>query len=258
MKMFINSTDDLNTTNALIPLIAYLALNDGRFPNEKALKNAQNWLYAALMWARYTAQTDQRLEADVQLVVRQSEPWDLLRANIVEQRGRIDVKPSDLEGRNAQHPLYRMTYILAKAHGAVDWFNGAPLGTTHGDAYGLHSHHIFPQAILYKNGWDPENYTHRQAVNEIANRAFLTATTNLEISSAPPGDYLADIEKAYPGALAAQFVPYDTALWSVDKYRDFLATRREIKGGPGCLNRFSASISGASAGVRLPSGVAAG
>ena len=31
-----------------------------------------------------------------------------------------------------------------------------------------------------------------------------------------------------------------------------------IRGGPGCLNRFSASISGASAGVRLPSGVAAG
>ena len=29
------------------------------------------------------------------------------------------------------------------------------------------------------------------------------------------------------------------------------------RGGPGCLNRFSASISGASAGVRLPSGVAA-
>jgi hypothetical protein len=29
-------------------------------------------------------------------------------------------------------------------------------------------------------------------------------------------------------------------------------------GGLGCLNRFSASISGASAGVRLPSGVAAG
>jgi hypothetical protein len=32
----------------------------------------------------------------------------------------------------------------------------------------------------------------------------------------------------------------------------------EARGGPGCLNRFSASISGASAGVRLPSGVAAG
>ena len=30
------------------------------------------------------------------------------------------------------------------------------------------------------------------------------------------------------------------------------------RAGPGCLNRFSASISGASAGVRLPSGGAAG
>jgi hypothetical protein len=34
--------------------------------------------------------------------------------------------------------------------------------------------------------------------------------------------------------------------------------RVEDRGGPGCLNRFSASISGASARVRLPSGVAAG
>jgi CheY-like chemotaxis protein len=29
------------------------------------------------------------------------------------------------------------------------------------------------------------------------------------------------------------------------------------RGGPACLNRFSASISGTSAGVRLPSGAAA-
>ena len=34
--------------------------------------------------------------------------------------------------------------------------------------------------------------------------------------------------------------------------------RISIRGGPGCLNRISASISGASAKVRLPSGVAAG
>ena len=31
----------------------------------------------------------------------------------------------------------------------------------------------------------------------------------------------------------------------------------DVRGGPGCLNSFSASISGASAGVRLPSGEAA-
>jgi uncharacterized membrane-anchored protein len=35
------------------------------------------------------------------------------------------------------------------------------------------------------------------------------------------------------------------------------ATNVADRAGPGCLNRFSASISGASAGVRLPSGRAA-
>jgi hypothetical protein len=37
-----------------------------------------------------------------------------------------------------------------------------------------------------------------------------------------------------------------------------LGKARELRGGPGCLNRFSASISGVSAGVRLPSGMAVG
>jgi hypothetical protein len=36
------------------------------------------------------------------------------------------------------------------------------------------------------------------------------------------------------------------------------ATAAFERSGPGCLNNFSASISGASAGVRLPSGGAAG
>ena len=227
-KAFINSTDDLNTSNALIPLVTYLSVNDGKFPDEKTIRHATNWLYAALMWARYTGQTDQRLEVDVQLVVRETEPWNALRANIVEQRGRIEVKDSDFEGRGAQHPLYKATFILAKAHSAVDWFNGLPLGQTHGEPYGLQSHHIFPQSHLYRNGWDSDNYMHRQAVNEIANRAFLAATPDSQISDKPPDEYLPEIEEKYPGALSAQFVPLEPRLWTVDRYPEFLAVRREI------------------------------
>ena len=239
-KAFIHSADDLNTSNALIPLVTYLAVNEGKFSDEKSIRHASNWLYAALMWARYTAQTDQRLEADVQLVVRETEPWDALRSNIVEQRGRIEVKDSDFEGRGAQHPLYKATFILAKAHSATDWFNGLPLARTHGANYGLQSHHIFPQAYLYKNGWDSDNYTHRQAVNEIANRAFLTATSNQQISDKPPEEYLAEIEEKYPGALSAQFVPISPELWKVDRFPDFLAARREIVARK--LNEFMDSL----------------
>ena len=127
---YIHGTEDLNTTNALIPLVTFLARSNGIFVDHKSTKHAVNWLYSALMWARYTAQTDQRLEADLSIIAKEVEPWAALRANIIEQRGRIEVKSDDFEGRTAQHPLYRMVHILAKAHGAVDWFNGVPLGKT--------------------------------------------------------------------------------------------------------------------------------
>jgi hypothetical protein len=227
-RAFIHSADDLNTTNALVPLVVYLAGKERGFPNDTAVKHAINWLYAALMWARYTSQTDQRLESDVTLVVKESEPWDALRAQIIDQRGRIAVEASDFAGRGTQHPFYRAAFILAKAHDAVDWFNGLQLAQTHGTAYGLNSHHIFPQALLYRSGFNIEDYTHRQLVNEIANRAFLTAESNADLRDRPPSEYLPEVEKRFPGALASQFVPLDPGLWIIDRYRDFLASRRSL------------------------------
>ncbi len=227
-QAFIHSTDDLNSNNNLIPLVAYLSLHDGRFPNEKAMKHAIHWLYAAQTRARYAGQTDQNLEHDVSIIVREDSPWQALCDQIIDQRGRIEVKANDLEGRGVQHPIFRMALIISKAHSAVDWFNGVPLGSVHGDAYYIHKHHIFPQALLYKNGFDNENHLHRKIVNEIANRAYLTAETNLSISDRAPDIYLSEVEKRFPGALKKQFVPVDPELWKVERYQDFLAARREI------------------------------
>jgi hypothetical protein len=228
-QAFIHSTADLNTTNVLVPIVVYLSLHDGKFPTEKTLKRAVQWLYYAQMWARYTAQTDQRLEHDVSLMVREESPWDLLCNQIIDQRGRIEVKANDLEGRGVQHPLHRMTLILAKAHDALDWFNGVTLGSTLlGQAYCIHKHHIFPQSVLYKNGYDPDNHLHRKIINEIANRAFLTAETNLSISNKLPEEYLPEVESCYPGALPKQFIPMDPLLWRVERFPDFLEARREL------------------------------
>ena len=236
----IHSTEDLNTTNALIPIVAYLCQNGGTFPTQDSVKHAVNWLYAALMWSRYTSQTDQRLEGDVALVAKEMQPWDTLRAQIIDQRGRIKVEPSDFAGRGVQSPFYRATYVLAKAHNAVDWFNGLPLSKRHGKSFGIHSHHIFPQAILYKNGFNNSDYTDRQLVNEIANRAFLTADSNIANADAPPDAYLPEVDTKYPGALSSQFVPMDPNLWKVERYRDFLVARRETIAMK--LNEFMAAL----------------
>ncbi len=225
---FIHSTEDINATNIFIPIIAYLSLHNGHFPDDLNIKKAMHWLYAAHIWSRYASQTDQRLEKDVSIIVRETNPWTSLGNEIIDQRGRIEVKPSDLEGRGTQHPLYRMTYILAKSHAAADWFNGMPLGITSGKYYQLHNHHIFPQSVLYQNGFDPENHLHRKVVNEIANMAFLTADTNRSIANTPPEVYLSSVEEKYPGALVKQFIPMDKALWRVSRFQDFLETRREL------------------------------
>ena len=227
-KAYIHSTEDINTTNIFVPWIVYLSRNGLHFPNERTLKHALHWLYAANMWARYTGQTDQRLEHDVSLIVRHDNPWPALCDQIVDQRGRIEVKGDDFEGRGVQHPLYRMAFVVAKAHGAIDWFNGAPLGTTYGSYYRIHNHHIFPSSFLYANGYDSDNHLHRKIVNEIANRAFLTADTNMALSNTPPADYLPDVKEKYPGALVNQFIPMKPALWVPEHFGDFLQDRRKM------------------------------
>lgn len=225
---FIHSDRDLNTTNALIPMIAYLSRSKGVFRDQRSINHAANWLYSALLWTRYTAQTDQKLEADLSIVAKEVEPWQLMRNQIIDQRGRLDVKPSDFEGRGAQHPLFRLTAVLCKAHGAVDWFNGLPLVPHQGAAYAVHSHHVFPQSLLYETDWDSDNYLHRQSVNEIANRAFLTAASNQSLGRTEPAEYLPTVEENYPGALEKQFIPMDPGLWRVSHYREFLEARREL------------------------------
>jgi len=225
----IHSSEDLNTANVLMPAVVYLSRHGGTFSNEKSLRQFIRWLYAASSWARYTSQTDQRLDHDISIVRGNDEHWaDLVNA-IIDQRGRIELSPTDLVGRGTQHPFYRMTYVLMKANGAIDWFNGAPLDTHVGKSYGIHSHHIFPQSLLYSEGnFSIDNHVHRQLVNEIANRAFLTGDSNMGLGAKRPSGYLPEIEAKYPGALQKQFIPLDPSLWEVQRYAEFLERRRQL------------------------------
>jgi hypothetical protein len=226
----IHSTNDLPTTNVLVPAVVYLAWHDVKFDSDRTMRHFIHWMYAASTWARYTSQTDQRLAHDISIIKRSDSPWRELVDAIIDQRGRIEVKASDLEGRTTQHPLYRMTYVLAKSQGAIDWFNGIPLDVSPDGSYAIHSHHIFPKSLLYsdRGGYTSENHLHKKIVNEIANRAFLTGSSNVSLGNTEPSRYLPDVARKFPGALEKQFVPTDPALWELDRFEDFLAARRAL------------------------------
>lgn len=238
---YISSTKDMSTNNVLVPLVAYLSKNGGSF--EPALKNQfLYWMFLALIWGRYSGQTDQRLDKDVYLAINSSQPVIDLINEIEDQRGRIEIKPSDLEGRGSGHPLHRMLYILTRYNKATDWANGGSLQDTMGDYYSIQSHHVFPQAVLYKNGYNSENHLDKQRVNEIANRAFITRDANFSFLDTKPVDYLKEVMAKYPDALKQQMIPTETSLWEVEKYEDFLTARRKMLAD--ALNNFLEDLKG--------------
>ena len=189
-----------------------------------------HWIYAAHMWSRYASQTDQKLDQDIYVVLNNTKPHQKLIKNIIDTRGRIEVKPSDIEGRMVQNPFFNMAYITSKSKGALDWIDGTPLGKTFGKSYSFNRHHIFPSSLLYKpkGPYSGDISEEKLIVNEIGNRAFLTRNSNFEIFNKPPSRYLPKIEEKYPGELKKQFIPTDSELWKLENYEDFLIKRREL------------------------------
>jgi len=221
---YIDSSSELITNNVLIPILAYLFKYEN-FENEKIKKEFLYWMFLALIWRRYSGQTDQKLDKDVFLSMGTQNQIQNLVNEIKDERGRLDVKPSDLEGRSAGHPLHRMLYIVTKWNGAIDWANGGSLRDTLGDYNSIQSHHIFPQSLLYQDKYNSENHLDVKKVNEIANRAFITRDANYSISNQLPDLYLRNISKE---KLEKQFIPINETNWQIQNYEQFLKARRRL------------------------------
>jgi hypothetical protein len=225
---YIDQSRHLKTPFPLYPLVVHIARNGGAFSSQREKRDFLHWMYAALMWGRYSGSSETKLNADLG-ALSEPDPPARLRENLVRERGRIRVQAADLDRAGQTNTFYPMTYIVARSRGARDWFNGAPLYSKGvGAIFGLEAHHIFPQSVLYKSGYSSADTTHKQIVNQIANLAFLTKQANLKISNSDPLGYLHEVEDRFPGALAEQFVPMDASLWSVDRFEDFLAERRRL------------------------------
>lgn len=239
---YIDSSASLTSHYVLVPLVVYLANGNGHFVSERERREFLHWMYAALMWSRYAATTETRLNQDIQ-ALKDPNPTARLRAAIIAERGRIRVEGQDLANASTRTAFSTMAYVAARAAGAVDWVTGAPLyNKAVGKSNGLQYHHIFPQDLLYapKGPYNPNVPGDRYRVNEIANIAFLTQAGNAEISNRPPSEYLPKVRERYPGALERQAVPLNPALWTLENYEAFLQARRAALAD--AINQFMDSL----------------
>lgn len=182
-----------------------------------------HWLLVANAKGRYSrGSTETLLNEDLAIIFRKGEVSALMEP-VKRQFGRLSVEPGDLAGRGVGSPLFSLAYLALKAAGAKDWYSGLGLSLTHqGKLHFIQWHHVIPKSLLKERGYEPG------VINEIANMAFITGQTNRRISNKEAVNYLRDIvAKQGEATLQSQCVPTDEALWSTDRYADFLSYRRQ-------------------------------
>ena len=180
------------------------------------------WYIHTFLWGRYASASEGKMAQDLNVIAEGEGVEGLLRL-LRQQRGELNLTPDDFWGWSTGARFYPLLYLLTRVNHAKDFGTGIEL--THsllGKNSTLEVHHIFPKDVLYKAGKT------KAIVNSLANYAFLTKDTNLEILNKKPEEYMPYYQQKQPGALESNWIPIDHELWKVENYELFLQKRREM------------------------------
>ncbi len=182
------------------------------------------WILVANAKGRYSRGSSETLLDQDLATLRDGGGIQELIDRLRQQVGRLEIEPEELEGRNRRSALFKTMFLAFKANGARDWQSTLAIALDHsGSEHRLQFHHVFPKAVLKRNG-----YTAREA-DDIANLSFIGGRTNRRISDRAPVDYFpAMIEKSGKEAFASQCIPTDEESLTVASYKAFLKQRRTM------------------------------
>ncbi len=206
---------------ALVTLARLISERGGSITDVKAQQRILFWYVHSFLWGRYSGSTETRLQRDLDALEKAG--IDGLIAELELWRGDLRVRPDDFASSSIGARFYPLLYILTRVNQARDLCYGFHLSYGMvGASSRLHVHHVFPKKRLYEKGY------HRSQVNSLANFCLLTAECNQALGARRPQDYFPEVESENPGVLGSQWIPDAEALWSTDRYLDFLAARRTL------------------------------
>lgn len=225
-KAFIDSSDDYSSWYVLYVLVYYLSRKDSKFESDEEANKAIYWMFMALLWGRFSGSSESFLEKDMN-ILKETDSLEALIQEMHLYRGtNLYLRPEDLALQGVRSRIYNIFYSCVRAQNAKDWTN--PVLSLYSRSIGynnkLQRHHIFPKAFLYEK-YNSSNSIHKALINEIGNIAFITQESNISILAKDPKEYLPKIDAEQ---LRKQFVPTDEALYSLERYEEFLEKRREL------------------------------
>ncbi|MEU0545072.1 DUF262 domain-containing protein [Nocardia sp. NPDC005978] len=168
------------------------------------------WYVVSALTGRHRSSTETALNRDLALL--ESDGLDGLVADLVDDDDQpLKLTPDDFDESNMNARTLPLLYVLAKNSG--EQAEGKPLAIRS----------LFPRADLNRLGF-PSRY-----VNAVAN--YICGDP--EIFRGPDGvdELLSRLEESSRGAIARQCIPQDPALWTIERYPDFLAERRILLAG---------------------------
>ncbi|MCY3853269.1 MAG: DUF262 domain-containing protein [Gammaproteobacteria bacterium] len=207
-----------------LPLMArYLEQRGGAIADPTERDKLLYWYVHSFLWGRYAGSTESTLNQDLSLIKETDGGLDRLIELLRRDCESLRLQADDFWGWSRGSRFYPLLYMLTRVWQARDWETGIEL-KSHllGNLARLELHHIFPKSLLYDKEYE------RWEVNALANFTFLTQDTNLKVSNQNPADYLAAYADKDPDLLSSHWIPMDPELWQIDRYKDFLAARREL------------------------------
>ncbi|KIH77487.1 hypothetical protein SAMN05660860_01851 [Geoalkalibacter ferrihydriticus] len=224
---YVDHTDEINSVYALVPMIVYCFDKGDQHLNETEIRKMVKWFYYSQIRARYVSQLPQKLDRDLRTVAESAHPFDDL-LQIISEESRLEISPSEFEGRGISHPLFSLMRWYHKSRMAVCLTTGIELRRNMGAKYQLEKDHIFPYSELKKVGYGKENRVKYALAQEFTNRAILTQFANRAKSATSAQAYLGQVKSHFRVALELQSIPENEELWKIENYEQFLAERRKM------------------------------
>jgi hypothetical protein len=212
------SDDPLPTQAALVTLVTLLDC----FPEEGGFDSAFYWFVQASRFGRYSGSSTTSLEEDLKEVATAP---TLIEAVAGLSKHLLASQPIDVEEFKRDYSdgkFWRfLLYLLVHKNGAQDWdkagtrlgFDGKELLADFRPQW----HHIYPKKFLNKK-------VESEKIDSLANIAVIGPDINIRISNQDPMKYL-DKYAISEEKLRQQFVDWNRAEFTIDKYNDFLDAR---------------------------------
>lgn len=197
-------------------------------------KIISKWIFMSTITGFYTGSTESQVEKQIADLrdVHTADEFVVYLDSVIANRFTDDYfeysLPSELNSSSATSPAWYGYIAAINVLGTPMLFSTAPLSQyfilgTSGDKNSIDKHHIFPKNYLGKIG-----YNNDRDRNQIANFTYLDYATNIDISDAPPTEYVSRYrdklgEEGYKLACKQNALPENFEQLS---YPEFLIKRR--------------------------------